>query len=105
MDKQLDAKAHARITQSAGGVTVSQLAKNLIAAVDPDQIIATALATACAAFDSPELREHIESAHREREQLIDHVNLDQTVFVGYSEQALAQALPITFSSIKTKSPP
>jgi type I restriction enzyme R subunit len=119
LDKQLDAKAHARITQSAGGVPVSQLAKNLIAAVDPDQIIATALATAqaqgitrsedtltaaeieaarsqrvaaaCAAFDSPELREHIESARREREQLIDHLNLDQTVFIGYSAQAQAQA--------------
>jgi len=119
LDKQLDAKAHARIAQAAGGIPVSQLAKNLIAAVDPDQVIATALATAqaqgitrsedtltaaeieaarnqrvaaaCAAFDSPELREHIESARREREQLIDHLNLDQTVFVGYSEQAQAQA--------------
>ncbi len=119
LDKQLDAKAQARITQAAGGIPVSQLAKNLIAAVDPDQIVATALATAqaqgitrsedtlteaeieaarnqrvaaaCAAFDSPELREHIESARREREQLIDHLNLDQTVFVGYSEQAQAQA--------------
>jgi type I restriction enzyme R subunit len=119
LDKQLDAKAHARITQAAGGIPVSQLAKNLVAAVDPDQIIATALATAqaqgitrsedtltaaeieavrnqrvaaaCAAFDSPELREHIESARREREQLIDHLNLDQTVFVGYSAQAQAQA--------------
>jgi type I restriction enzyme R subunit len=119
LDKQLDAKAHARITQASGGIPVSQLAKNLIAAVDPDQIIATALATAqaqgitrsedtltaaeieaarnqrvaaaCAAFDNPELREHIESARREREQLIDHLNLDQTVFVGYSAQAQAQA--------------
>lgn len=119
MDKQLDAKVHARISQASGGIPVSQLAKNLIAAVDPDQIVATALATAqaqgitrsedtltaaeieaarnqrvaaaCAAFDSPELREHIESARREREQLIDHLNLDQTVFVGYSEQAQAQA--------------
>jgi type I restriction enzyme R subunit len=119
MDKQLDAKAHARISQASGGIPVSQLAKNLIAAVDPDQIIATALATAqaqgitrsedtlteteieaarnqlvataCAAFDSPELREHIESARREREQLIDHLNLDQTVFIGYSAQAQAQA--------------
>jgi len=119
LDKQLDAKARARITQVSGGIPVNQLAKNLIAAVDPDQIIATALATAqaqgisrnedtlteteieaarsqrvaaaCAAFDSPELREHIESARREREQLIDHLNLDQTVFVGYSEQAQAQA--------------
>ncbi|MDO8940254.1 MAG: type I restriction-modification enzyme R subunit C-terminal domain-containing protein [Methylicorpusculum sp.] len=119
LDKQLDAKAHTRITQASGGIALNQLAKNLVAAVDPDQIVATALANAqaqgitrsedtlteteieaarnqrvaaaCAAFDSPELREHIESARREREQLIDHLNLDQTVFAGYSEQAQAQA--------------
>jgi len=119
LDKQLDAKAQARIAQAAGGLALGQLAKNLLAAVDPDQIIAAALATAqaqgitrsedtlteaeieaarsrrvaaaCAAFDLPELRERIETARREREQLIDHLNLDQTVFAGYSEQAQAQA--------------
>lgn len=116
LDKQLDAKAQARISQAAGGIALKQLAKDLIAAVDPDQIVATALATAqaqgitrsedtlteaeidaarsqrlAAAFDSPELREQIESARREREQLIDHINTDQVIFAGFSEQAQAQA--------------
>jgi type I restriction enzyme, R subunit len=42
-------------------------------------------------FDNPELRDEIESARREREQIIDHVNLDQVTFSGFSEQAEAQA--------------
>ncbi|MDP1698383.1 MAG: type I restriction-modification enzyme R subunit C-terminal domain-containing protein [Xanthomonadaceae bacterium] len=49
------------------------------------------VAAACAPFDKPELREEIENARREREQLIDHINLDQVTFSGFSEQAEAQA--------------
>jgi type I restriction enzyme R subunit len=37
------------------------------------------------------LRDEIESARREREQIIDHVNIDQVTFSGFSEQAEAQA--------------
>lgn len=115
LSKQLDDKAKARIEKSSGGIGVAELAKHLIAALDPDNILATALHTAeqqgitrseetltdaeldsarqqlvsaaCLPFDQPELREHIESAHREREQLIDHLNLDQVTFTGYSTQA------------------
>ena len=113
--KQLDDKAKARIEKAAGGVPVGELGKALIVALDPDRIAATALATAeargitrdeatlaadellearnqrvaaaCAPFDKPELRDQIESARREREQLIDHINLDQVTFAGYSAQA------------------
>ena len=113
--KQLDDKARQRIEKVAGGVSVGELGKALIVALDADRIAATALATvqvhdiwrdepsltaaellaarnqrvavACAPFDAPELREQIESARREREQLIDHINLDQVTFAGYSAQA------------------
>jgi type I restriction enzyme R subunit len=37
------------------------------------------------------LRDEIENARREREQVIDHVNLDTVTFSGFSEQAEAQA--------------
>ncbi|MBS3952862.1 MAG: DEAD/DEAH box helicase family protein [Methylomicrobium sp.] len=118
LGKQLDEKAQDRIAKASGGIRVGELAKRLIAALDPDQIVVSALATAqangitrsedtltedeiaaaraqrvaaaCAAFDNPELREQIESARREREQLIDHLNLDQVTFSGFSEQAQAQ---------------
>ena len=117
--KQLDDKAQARIAKASGGVPIAALAKGLITALNPDAIVQTALATAralgitrsedtllpaeieaaraarvaaaCAPFDNPELRDEIEGARREREQLIDHINLDQLTFAGFSEQAEAQA--------------
>ncbi|MFI3197468.1 MAG: type I restriction-modification enzyme R subunit C-terminal domain-containing protein [Methylococcaceae bacterium] len=122
LSKQLDDKAQDRIEKVSGGISVSELAKRLITAIDPDKIIEAALATAkaqgitrsddsltedeisaaraqrvaaaCEPFDKPELREQIEAARREREQLIDHLNLDQVTFSGYSEQAEAQAQKI-----------
>ena len=117
--KQLDDRAQARIEKASGGIPVRDLGKALITALDPDAIAQTALATAraqgitrsedsllpeeldaartarvaaaCAPFDTPELRDEIENARREREQLIDHLNLDQVTFAGFSEQAEAQA--------------
>ncbi|MEO9241537.1 type I restriction-modification enzyme R subunit C-terminal domain-containing protein [Pseudomonas inefficax] len=117
--KQLDGKAHARIEKISGGFPVGELGKGLIAALDPDAIVKTALAAAkikgtkrsentllpeeiaaaradrvaaaCAPFDNPELRDEIENARREREQLIDHINLDRVTFSGFSEQAEVQA--------------
>ncbi len=117
--KQLDEKALARIEKVSGGTPVGELGKGLIAALDPDAITQAALATArakgitrtdetllpeeiaaaraervaaaCAPFDQPALREEIENARREREQLIDHINLDKVTFSGFSEQAEAQA--------------
>ncbi len=117
--KQLDEKAQARIEKTSGGIPIAELGKGLIAALDMDAIVQAALATAkakgitrseetllpqeieaaraervaaaCAPFDKPELRDEIESARREREQLIDHINLDQVIFTGFSEQAEAQA--------------
>ena len=117
--KQLDEKAKARIEKASGGVPVSELGKGLMAALNPDAVIEAALAkakaqgitrsedtllseeieaaraervaAACAPFDKPELRDEIENARREREQIIDHINLDQVTLSAYSEQAEAQA--------------
>jgi len=113
--KQLDDKAKARIEKVSGGIPVNELGKALITALNPDRIVETAIANAaakgitrnedtltpeeieaarvqrvaaaCAPFDNPELREAIESARREREQLIDHINLDAVTFSGFSAQA------------------
>lgn len=117
--KQLDDKAKARIEKASGGIPVGELGKALITALDPDAIVQAALATAkakgitrtedtllpqeieaaraervaaaCAPFDKPELRDEIENSRREREQIIDHINLDQVTFTGFSEQAETQA--------------
>ncbi len=117
--QQLDDKAKARIEKISGGIPVSELGKGLITALNPDRIVETAIANAaakgitrsedtlsedelataraqrvaaaCVPFDKPELRDAIESARREREQLIDHINLDTVTFSGYSAQAEADA--------------
>ena len=119
LGKQLDEKAAKRIEKLSGGIPVAELGKALIIALNPDLVVQTALATAqaqgitrseetltpqeldaaralrvaaaCAPFDQPELRDEIEAARREREQLIDHVNLDEVTFSGYSAQAEEQA--------------
>jgi type I restriction enzyme R subunit len=119
LNKQLDDKAKICIEKHSGGIPLSELGKALIHALNPDAIVQTALATAkakgitrsedsllpeeieaarkirvmvaCAPFDKPELRDEIENARRQREQLIDHINLDQVTFSGFSEQAEAQA--------------
>lgn len=119
LGKLLDDKAQMRIAQVSGGVPVGELGKALIQALNPDAIEAAALeaaraagitrsadtlmaqeieaarnarlAVACAPFELPELREHIEGARREREQIIDTVNTDEVTFAGFAEQAEAQA--------------
>jgi type I restriction enzyme R subunit len=119
LGKLLDDKAQARIEKASGGVPVARLGRALIAALDPDAIVAAAIdrakaqgisrseetllpeevaaaralrvAEACAPFDQPTLRDEIENARREREQLIDHINLDQVTFAGFSEQAEGEA--------------
>jgi type I restriction enzyme, R subunit len=117
--KQLDPKAQTRIEKHSGGIPVGELGKSLITALNPDRIVQTALdiakahgitrseetltepelqaaraarvTAACAPFDQPALRDEIEAARREHEQLIDHLNLDQVTFAGYSEEAEQQA--------------
>ena len=127
--RQLDDKAQARIEKVSGGVPVGELGRALVAAVDPDAVVAAALeaarargitrsedtllpaeieaaraervAAACAPFDDPALRDAIENARREREQVIDTVNLDQVVFSGFSAQAEDQARAVIASFAET----
>lgn len=121
--RQLDPRAQARIEKASGGIPVGELGRALINALDIDAVVQTALdtaraqgitrsedtllpqeidaaravrvAAACAPFDRPALRDEIENARREREQLIDHLTLDTVTFSGYSEQAEADARAVT----------
>lgn len=119
LNQQLDDKAKARIQKAAGGIPIAELGRALVQALDPDQTVQQALATAqaqgitrneatltpmelsaaralrvasaCAPFDQPALREEIENARRDREQLIDHINLDRVRVSGYSAEVEQQA--------------
>tara|TARA_R110001583_G_scaffold193470_1_gene362045 strand:- start:7105 stop:9882 length:2778 start_codon:yes stop_codon:yes gene_type:complete len=124
LSKQADKKALTEIEQTSGQ-SAQQLAKELLTAIDPDAINQQALnntkaagitrsedtlteqerdtareqlvAQACAPFDNPKLRETIESARREREQVIDHINLDTLLVSDFSEQAIANAQQLVHS--------
>lgn len=125
LNKQLDDKTKAHIATVAGGVSLGEMAKRLVAAVDPDQVLSHAIALAaaqgdtrteatlseperlaaqedlvdqaCVVFDAPELREVLERARVEHEQVIDTVNLDQVIFSGFSEQAAEKAQAVIAS--------
>ena len=117
--RQLDDKALARIKQASGGLGLHDLARGLVQSLDPDRVVADALDAAkaagitrdeasltqaeldaarrkrvdaaCLPFDAPALRDLIESARREREQLIDHLNLDTVTRSEFAAQAQANA--------------
>ncbi len=117
--QSLDATAQARLTQATGGVPVRDLGRELLNALDPDAIAQAALATAqqrgitrsidtlapeevaearaarvaaaCAPFDRPELREAIEGARRDQEQVTDTVNLDHVTRADFSQRIQEQA--------------
>lgn len=114
LGKQIDKRGHDKI-EKLTNKPVAQLARELLTSLDPDAINQQALANAkqqgitrnedsltdneretakqqlidkaCESFDNPDAREIIESARREREQLIDHINLDTVTYAGYSNQA------------------
>lgn len=114
LSKQLDKRGLDKVEKLAGK-PLPELARELLTAIDPDSINKQALINAkaagitrneedlsdserqtakeqlvdkaCQRFDKPETREVIESARREREQLIDHINLDTVTYSGYSKQA------------------
>ena len=117
--KTLDPAAQARLQQHTGGVPVHELGRALLVALDADRITVAALATArergitrnedtltneeiaeartarvaaaCAPFDAPELRDAIEGARRDAEQVIDHINLDEVTHSDYSEKLQERA--------------
>lgn len=119
LGKQLDDRALAGIKQASGGLGLQDLARGLLQALDPDRVAADALDAAkaagitrsedslsvaeldaarqqridaaCRPFDDPALRDRIESARREREQIIDHLNLDSLVRSEFAAEAQANA--------------
>jgi len=118
LGKQIDTRGHKKIEKFTGK-PVAQLARELLTSLDPDAINQKALENAkaqgitrseetltdnereaakqqlidkaCESFDNPDARDVIESARREREQVIDHINLDTVTYSGYSAQAEEEA--------------
>lgn len=113
LDRQLDDDDRARVAQAAGGVALSEIVGGLLRAVDADAVEAragemapmpsddvgddlrrraqTALADEAARVFTGELIELLERIRREKEQTVDHENLDSVLNAGWSQDAAGNA--------------
>ncbi|MGE5490018.1 MAG: DEAD/DEAH box helicase family protein [Actinomycetota bacterium] len=118
LNKQLDADDRRRLREAAGGVELSHLVGKLFNAIDADLIEARALELAglpigndpgdtrrdqaqqqlageAAALLNGGLIELIDTIRREKEQTIDHDNLDSLTYAGWSKDGAAGAEALT----------
>jgi type I restriction enzyme, R subunit len=117
LNQQLDEREQARITEASGGMTLGQITSALVEAIDPDRVEEAARAglpedrepteaqrdlardqlvgQAAAIFTGP-LIDLLDSIRRDKEQTIDHDNLDRVLRAewagdtGENARALAQ---------------
>ncbi|MCC7523609.1 MAG: DEAD/DEAH box helicase family protein [Chitinophagaceae bacterium] len=125
LDKQINDKEKQQFAQYTGGKNISQIAKQLLNAYDPDtiegirrkleaenpdaspsaihsqfiiahsQIIDQAVAT----FNNPELRDYIVDVRKKYNQVIDHINMDEITNIGWVKDQEAAA-ELTVSNFK-----
>lgn len=120
LNNELDEKGQARIKDAAGGATLAEIVRGLFDAIDADRIEETATITSGGAEPTDAQRDQardklvgqaanvftgplinlLEGIRREKEQTIDHDNLDKLIEAGWSGDAKenAAALAKDFSS-------
>lgn len=114
LNQQLTPTDQEKLEKHAGGTTLSQIINNLFNAIDPDNITQKACELAKLPSDAEpndeqrqqaqeqlvkqaakvlngELIELIDSIRRDKEQSIDHINLDKLEFAGWSTEAKVNA--------------
>ena len=122
LDRQLGAPERAALEETAGGVSLKDLAAGLVQALEPDRQIAAARAAAGLAADADPTEEQVAEAARELlknaaaplasnpalrnqmlemrqryEQTIDHVSQDVVLEAAYSEEARDKAKELVAS--------
>lgn len=115
LDRELNEDDRARITELAGGTRLSEIVKGLLDAIDPDQIEEAAKASAKGAEPTDEQRTQardklvgqaanvftgplinlIDTIRREKEQTIDHENLDTVLTAAWDGDAQENAQNLT----------
>ena len=118
LNKQLDTDDQRRIREAAGGLELTQLVGKLFGAIDADNIEARALELAkqpigtdpgdakreqaqqqlvseAAKVLNGELVELIETIRRDKEQTIDHDNIDSVLRAGWEKDAATNAQALT----------
>ncbi|MFH0340907.1 MAG: DEAD/DEAH box helicase family protein [Chromatiales bacterium] len=120
LERELKPEQRKQIAELTGGATLSQLANQLLDAIDPDKIAAQALsvrpqpvegrtptkeefaaaretlaAKACAPFDNPDLRNTLAQLKTQSEQTVDRVTIDKVTEQGFSAAAKEKAESLT----------
>jgi type I restriction enzyme R subunit len=113
LNKQLDEPDQGRITELTGGVPLTEIVGGLLSAIDPDTVEARARELAGTPHTDPgdelrrkaqeelvdaatrvftgELVDLFERIRREREQTLDHENLDHVLQAGWDQDAAQSA--------------
>lgn len=98
LEKQISAKEKEKFEDLTHGQSITQVAKELLAAHDPDRIENLSeekrqeiVDAAVECFMSPELRHFIVDVRKKYDQIIDTVNIDEVVKTGFTTDLAAAA--------------
>ncbi len=118
MEHRITKQDEQAISKASGGLTLKDLSRRLVEAVNPDrqeerartqfgtdkpneqqiqQAAASLIGEAAKAFHDPKLRELLIEIKKKNELTIDHVSQDQVIEAGFSADALARARTIVQS--------
>ena len=118
MEHRITKEDERAISEASGGLTLKDLSRRLVEAVNPDrqeewartqfgtdkpneqqiqQAAATLIGEAATSFHDPKLREILIEIKKKNELTIDHVSQDQVIEAGFSVEALARARTIVQS--------
>lgn len=112
LDRRLTPEERETVTATTGGTSLKQMVHRLLDAVDPDRQIqraqevqGTAAPTpaqvqdaaaelaeaACAPLNRPALRSRLQELHRQQDQVVDKVSIDELLEAGFAAQAQERA--------------
>ncbi len=115
LEQQIDEKDHKEIASVSGGLTLTEIARNLLDAVSPDvpidvakerfatdrptaeqvrQVADELAEKACNVFDSVTVRKTLADIKARSEQIIDTVSPDTVLFAGFDEKARERAATV-----------
>jgi type I restriction enzyme, R subunit len=97
LDKRLTRDDRAMLTGLAGGTDLGIIARNLVDALDPDQLGASLDEALAPIATNPDLRNAILEVRKSYEQSIDETSIDTVLFAGYSAEAREKASSLVAS--------
>ena len=108
LDKKIDDEDKDRITAASGGITLRDMANNLLDAIEPEKIESMAgpgateeqlnsvqadlVEEACKPFDDPKLRQLIKDIKQKSDIVIDDITTDEVTGYGYDLKAAEERI-------------